>query len=106
MLDFANDTDAIVGAFSRYYRTTILSAETDPNQLSDLIQTIEQHQVYTDYHIDTVVDLFLHGADRDELEPYLDQFAENYKALALDDQIAAKSAAKSFVRLYGFLGAI
>ena len=106
VLDFANDTDTITDAFSRYYRTTILSAETDPNQLSDLIQSLEQHQVYTEYHVDTVVDLFLHGAERDKLDPYLDQCAENYKALTLDDQIAAKSAAKSFIRLYGFLGAI
>lgn len=106
VLDFANDTDTIVEAFSRYYRTTILSAETDPNQLSDLIHALEQHQVYAEYHVDTVVDLFLHEAERDRLDPYIDQCAENYKALSLDDQIAVKSAAKSFVRLYGFLGAI
>lgn len=106
VLDFANDTDTIVEAFSRYYRTTILSAETDPNQLSDLIHALEQHQVYAEYHVDTVVDLFLHGAERDRLDPYIDQCAENYKALSLDDQIAVKNAAKSFVRLYGFLGAI
>lgn len=106
VLDFANDADTIVDAFSRYYRTTLLSAETDPNQLSDLIQSLEQHQVYTNYHIDTVVDLFLHGAERDALDPYLDQCTENYKMLTLDEQIAVKSAAKSFVRLYGFLGAI
>lgn len=106
VLDFANDTHTILEAFSRYYRTTILSAETDPNQLSDLIHALEQHQVYAEYQIDTVVDLFLHGAERDRLDPYIDQCAENYKALSLDDQIAVKSAAKSFVRLYGFLGAI
>lgn len=106
VLDFANDTHTILEAFSRYYRTTILSAETDPNQLSDLIHALEQHQVYAEYQVDTVVDLFLHGAERDKLDPYIDQCAENYKALSLDDQIAVKSAAKSFVRLYGFLGAI
>lgn len=106
VLDFANDTHTILEAFSRYYRTTILSAETDPNQLSDLINALEQHQVFAEYQVDTVVDLFLHGAERDRLDPYIDQCAENYKALSLDDQIAVKSAAKSFVRLYGFLGAI
>ena len=106
VLDFANDTDTIVDAFSRYYRTTVLSAETDPNQLSDLIQTLEQYQVYTEHQIDMVVDLFLHGAERDNLDPYLDQCTENYKTLSLDDQITFKSATKSFVRLYGFLGAI
>ena len=37
ILDFANDTDTIKEAFETYYRTTILSEETDPNKLYDLV---------------------------------------------------------------------
>ena len=36
VLDFMNDTDTIQAAFADYYRTTILSEETDPNKLHDL----------------------------------------------------------------------
>ncbi len=36
MLDFVNDVDTIREAFETYYRTTILSDETDPNKLHDL----------------------------------------------------------------------
>ena len=36
VLDFMNDTDTIEAAFADYYRTTILSEETDPNKLHDL----------------------------------------------------------------------
>ena len=36
VLDFQNDTDTIQAAFADYYRTTILSEETDPNKLHDL----------------------------------------------------------------------
>ena len=36
VLDFMNDVDTIQEAFADYYRTTILSAETDPNKLHDL----------------------------------------------------------------------
>jgi hypothetical protein len=36
VLDFANDADAIEQAFADYYRTTVLSEETDPNKLHDL----------------------------------------------------------------------
>ena len=36
VLDFANDADAIERAFADYYRTTVLSEQTDPNRLHDL----------------------------------------------------------------------
>ena len=38
VLDFANSPDMIEKSFSRYYRTTLLSGETDPNKLYDLIE--------------------------------------------------------------------
>jgi len=36
VLDFQNDADTIQTAFEDYYRTTILSAETDPDKVHDL----------------------------------------------------------------------
>jgi len=106
VLDFANKPDDIQEAFSRYYRTTILSGETDPNKLYDLIAVMEEHQVYMQFHVDSFVDLYLGGAERDKLDPILDVCADLYMALEEDAQIAFKSSAKSFVRTYGFLGAI
>ena len=106
VLDFANKTSVIQESFSKYYRTTILSGETDPNKLYDLIATMEKHQVYDDSDVERLVDLFLSGAERDRLDPTLDACAAVYKQLETDDQIDFKSAAKSFVRTYGFLGAI
>ena len=46
VLDFVNDADTIKDAFADYYRTTILSEETDPNKLHDLKATLDGHQVY------------------------------------------------------------
>ncbi len=106
VLDFANKTSVIEKAFSKFYRTTILSGETDPNKLYDLITLMESYQVYDDSDIEKLVDLFLSGAERDRLDPILDACAAVYNQLELDDQIKFKSAAKSFVRTYGFLGAI
>ena len=57
-------------------------------------------------HVEKLVDLYLNGAERDQLDPILDACVAVYKELALEDQIKFKSAAKSFVRTYGFLGAI
>jgi type I restriction enzyme R subunit len=106
VLDFANDPDDIQEAFSHYFRTTLLSGETDPNKLYDLITTMETHQVYTQHHIESLVELYLGGAGRDKLDPILDVCADLYKQLNENEQIEFKSAAKGFVRTYGFLGAI
>ena len=47
VLDFQNDVDTIQAAFADYYRTTILSEETDPNKLHDLKADLDGRQVYT-----------------------------------------------------------
>lgn len=106
VLDFANDTETIEKSFSTFYRTTILSGETDPNKLHDLIAVMERYEVYTEEDVEQAITLFLSGAERERLDPPLDACAAIYGELSIDDQIAFKSAAKSFVRTYGFLGAI
>ena len=106
VLDFANDPEDIQAAFSRYYRTTILSGETDPNKLYDFIAAMESHEVYTQHHIDSLVNLYLGGAERDKLDPILDICTALYNELDENAQVEFKSAAKGFVRTYGFLGAI
>lgn len=106
VLDFLNKPAMIEEAFSRYYRTTLLSGETDPNKLYDLIATMEEYQVYSDVHVEKLVDLYLNGAERDRLDPILDACAAIYKDFDTEDQIKFKSAAKAFCRTYGFLGAI
>ncbi|MCL2003819.1 MAG: type I restriction endonuclease [Oscillospiraceae bacterium] len=106
VLDFANDPEDIQEAFSTYYRTTILSGETDPNKLYDLIADMEKHEVYTQHHVDSLVELYLGDAGRDKLDPLLDVCANLYKALEEDAQIIFKASAKGFARTYAFLGAI
>jgi len=106
ILDFVNDPGLIKQAFDRYYKTTILSGETDVNKLNDLIDTMESIQVYTDADIDRFVELYLGNAERNELDPILDHCVEVYKGLTIEEQIEFKSCAKSFSRTYNFLAAI
>ena len=106
VLDFYNKPEDIQKAFSTYYKTTILSGETDPNKLYDLIATMDEYQVFSPDEVEHVVDLFLDGAGRERLDPLLDSNAAIYKGLETEEQIKFKSAAKAFVRTYGFLGAI
>ena len=106
ILDFVNDAGVIKEAFDRYYKTTILSGETNPNKLNDLIDTMESIQVYTQNDIDEVVDRFLNGNDRTVIDPIIDKCVEIYKELIVEEQIEFKSSAKAYVRTYNFLAAI
>lgn len=107
VLDFMNDTDTIQRAFADYYRTTILSEETDPNKLHDLKAALDGYDVYSDGQVGDLVTLYLGGADRDKLDPILDACVAVYKQdLDEDGQVDFKGKAKAFVRVYGFLGSI
>jgi type I site-specific restriction-modification system R (restriction) subunit len=107
VLDFMNDADTIQTAFEPYYRTTILSDETDPNKLHDLKADLDGAQVYTQTQVDQLVERYLSGADRDQLDPILDACVATYaEELDEDGQVNFKANAKTFVRTYGFLASI
>lgn len=107
VLDFMNDSETIETAFSDYYRTTILSNETDANRLHDLLAEIEGYQVYTDEQVDDFVSLYIQNAERERLDPLLDSSVALYKeTLDEDGQVDFKSRAKAFVRSYNFLSSI
>ena len=107
VLDFMNGADTILEAFADYYRTTILSEETDPNKLHDLKAELDGYQVYANAEIEQFVTLYLGGADRDRLDPILDACVAVYKErLDEDGQVDFKGKAKAFVRTYGFLASI
>ncbi len=107
VLDFQNDAATIQEAFADYYRTTLLSEETDPNKLHDLKAALEAHQVYAQSQVDRLVELYLGGADRDQLDPILDACVATYKAqLDEDGQVDFKGKVKAFTRTYGFLASI
>ncbi|MHB8524219.1 MAG: type I restriction endonuclease subunit R [Limisphaerales bacterium] len=107
VLDFQNNTETITLAFSDYYRTTVLSEETDPNKLHDLKAALDNAQVYSPEQVQTLVDLFLSGAERDKLDPILDVCVAVYKErLDEDGQVDFKGKSKAFARTYDFLASV
>lgn len=107
ILDFMNSTEVIQFAFSDYYRTTILSDETDPNKLHDLKSDLDGYQVYNQEQIDELVKLFLTSENREKLDPILDACVSTYNSdLDEDGQVDFKAKSKSFVRSYNFLASI
>ena len=108
VLDFVNDADTIQDSFAPFYRTTILSGETDPNKLHDLQNDLDSAQIYSQEQIDQFVQLYLDGVDRDHfLDPILDVCIGVYREeLDEEGQVEFKGKAKAFLRTYGFLSSI
>jgi type I restriction enzyme R subunit len=107
VLDFQNNAEAITYAFQDYYRTTLLSEETDPNKLHDLKAALDGAQVYAPEQVQQLVERFLAGADRDHLDPILDACVAVYgERLDEDQQVEFKGKAKVFCRTYAFLSSV
>ncbi|MCB0813074.1 MAG: type I restriction endonuclease subunit R, partial [Flavobacteriales bacterium] len=107
VLDFMNDLETIRSSFATFYRTTLLSEQTDPNQLHDLKSDLDAYQLYSPEVVDAFVANYLNGASRDTLDPDLDATVARYVGdLDEDQQVDFKSKAKAFCRTYGFLSGI
>ncbi|CDS51074.1 Type I restriction-modification system, restriction subunit R [Polaromonas sp. CG9_12] len=107
VLDFQNNGEGITLAFQDYFRTTLLSDETDPNKLNDLKTALDDAQVYSPEQLNRFVALFLAGVERDQLDPILDTCARVYRdSLDEDQQVDFKGKAKAFCRTYDFLASV
>lgn len=106
VLDFANDADTIQQSFQRFYKTTILSKETDPNKLNDLITEIEEANIYTQEDVRLLNERYWTGEPRETIDPIINQSVERFNLLDENTQIRCKSSIKSFLRTYPFIAAV
>lgn len=103
ILDFVNSADTIQAAFDPFYKTTILSEETDLNRLNDLQDALDAYQVYSEDQVNEFMNLFIKDV-RDQLDPILDECKQTFKdELDENEQADFKKKAKLFVRNYEFL---
>lgn len=107
ILDFANDPEDIQHTFQTYYKGTSLSHETDPNKLNDLIEIVEDANIYTDEDVLEFNKLYWTSAPREDLDAIINRCVARFKdELSEEQQIKCKSAIKSYVRTYPFLAAV
>lgn len=106
VLDFCNDTESIRESFQRFYKTTILSKETDPNKLSDLIMEIESANIYSEEEVRQLNEVYWSGAPREQIDPIINIVVARFKQLETESQIRCKSCIKSFLRTYPFIAAV
>lgn len=107
VLDFYNATADIEEAFKPYFTSTILSEETNPNKLNDLVDALEKFEVYQVRQIEEFFEKYVNGAERINIDPIIDSSVHVFKnGLDADKQIDFKIKAKSFLRTYSYLAKI
>ena len=104
VLDFYNTAEEIKEAFAPYYTSTILSEETSPNKLNDLVDALEKFEVYNEEVVTDFFEKYSGNSDRNILDPIIDSAAHIFKYdLDIDKQIDFKIKVKSFLRTYSYL---
>lgn len=108
VLDFVNKVEDVQQSFQRFYESTILGGETDPNSLYDLLTEIRDYHLFTLEDVNRFCDIFFQP-DRDEgsLHPILDLVVDKFVEIDdLQKQDEFRSFIKTFTRMYGYLGQI
>ena len=105
VLDFVNDTDEIIESFQPYFTMTLLTEETDPDKLYDILYEIEQYNLYTKSQVDEFCKEFYSKSESDEkLHPIIDRVVDNYRDRLNDEEKDKfKSLIQSFIRLYSYI---
>ena len=106
VLDFANNAEDIQKSFQRFYKTTILSRETDPNKLNDLISEIEETNIYTMEEVQELNEKYWGGVSRELLDPIVNKAVERFCKLDEKKKIVCKSSIRGFLRTYPFIAAV
>ena len=108
VLDFVNESEDVRESFQRFYQSTILEGETDPNRLYDTLWKIYDFHLYTNEDINRFCEIFFDPIrDEGSLHPILDRVVDKFKSIE-DEEIREdfRSKIQSYIRMYGYLSQI
>ncbi len=108
VLDFVNEVETVKQSFQRFYTSTMLEGEPDPNVMYDTLAAIEQFDLYTYEEVDEFCKVFFdRKRDQSELHYVLDQVVDRYLAVDEEDEKEDfKSRIQKYVRMYGYMSQI
>ncbi len=108
VLDFVNEPEEIQKSFQRFYQSTILEEETDPNRLYDLRRQINDYHLFTDEDVNQFCMVFF-DVRRDEgaLHPILDAVVDQFNSIEdVEVREEFRSQIQAYIRMYGYLSQI
>lgn len=108
VLDFVNTTQDIQQAFQPYYEETFLEGETDPNEIYDLKNRLDDYRVYQQVEIERFAKIFYAGntqraGDLGRLQSQIQPALERFEGLEKQRQESFKSDLTQFNRIYAFI---
>ena len=106
VLDFYNTAEDIKKEFDPYFTSTMLSEETNPNKLNDLVDALEKFEFYVEEDVQDFFVKYSGNAARAILDPLIDSVVELFNNSPLEKQIDFKIKVKSFLRTYSYLAKI
>ncbi len=108
VLDFVNEPEEIQESFQRFYQSTILEDETDPNRLYDILGEIQNYHLYTKEDVNRFCEVFFDRHRKEgSLHPMLDGVVDKFKTID-DEEVREdfRSKIQSYIRMYGYLSQI
>ena len=108
ILDFVNKVEDIQKSFQDFYQTTILSEETDPNTIYDLLDKIRHFEIVKEQEIIDWSNIFLEkNRDDSKLQPILNKAISRWVKLNDDnDREISKNLIRSYCKLFSYLSLI
>ena len=107
VLDFVNKIETIQEYVQNFYQTTILSEDTDPNLVYDILDKIRNYNLFTPQEIDDWNNTFF-SENRDDslLQPTLNVVIKRWKELSHDDRDLSRTQFSNYCKLYGYISMV
>ena len=107
VLDFVNKIKDIERSFQRFYKSTILSGETNFDAIYDIQRQIKEFDLFTQNDIDEFCNIF-YQTNRDEgvLQHHLNQVVHAWEKIGPAGQEKFRILIQNYIRWYGYLSQI
>jgi len=107
VLDFVNKIETIQQSFQNFYQTTILSEDTDPNLVYDILDKIRHYNLFTDEEITHWNSIYF-SENRDDslLQPDLNTVLERWRELPDEDRDESRTLFSNYCKSYGYISMI
>lgn len=107
ILDFVNKIETIQESFQNFYQTTILSEDTEPNLVYDILDKIRNYNLFTPQEIDDWNSIFFsEKRDDSQLQPTLNVVLKRWSELNDEDRDSSRTQFSNYCKLYGYISMV
>lgn len=107
ILDFVNKIETIQESFQNFYQTTILSEDTEPNLVYDILDKIRNYNLFTPQEIDDWNSIFFsENRDDSQLQPTLNVVLKRWSKLNDEDRDSSRTQFSNYCKLYGYISMV